>query len=139
MMFNYTLENNFEYLTNEYLDKIDDCIINLYDTKNKYDNYVLKYNNEFAVARLLIKKTSSTLVFFTSNINNLFMQEETKKLINYIYNTFNLDISILLLNTQIEYINFFKSIGFIQNIIYRDYILINNQYYDILSYTLYRE
>ena len=139
MMFNYTLENNFEYLTNEYLDKIDDCIINLYDTKNKYDNYVLKYHNEFAVARLLIKKTSSTLVFFTSNINNLFMQEETQKHINYIYNTFNLDISILLLNTQIEYINFFKSIGFIQNIIYRDYILINNQYYDILSYTLYRE
>lgn len=133
----YVLENDYEYLISRYLDKIDECIINLYDKENKYDNYILKHGDDFAIIRLLIQNSKATLVFCISNMNDMFILKETKKLIIKLQNKFNIDISVLLLKSQIRYIEFFKSIGFVQNIIYRDYILIDNKYYDILSYTLY--
>lgn len=134
----YVLENDYEYLSSRYLEKIDECIINLYDEENKYDNYILKHEDDFAIIRLLIQNSRATLVFCISNMNNVFILKETEKLILKLKNKFKINISVLLLKSQIRYIEFFESIGFVQNIIYRDYILIDNKYYDILSYTLYR-
>lgn len=138
-MSQYKLIENYEDLNETYLDKINDSIINLYDIENKYNNYILKYNNEFAIVRVLVEKNNATIIFGISDINNLFMLEETKKLIINIQNKLDVNMSVLLLRGQIEYINFFKSIGFILNIVYRDYILIDNKYYDILSYILYKK
>lgn len=137
-MYKYRLQKDYEYISSQYLNKVDDLIINLYDTENKYDNYILKYNDEFALIRLLVEKSNATLVFYITDINNLVMIEETKKLITYIRDKLNKNISVLLLKDQVEYINFFKSMGFVQNIIYREYVLIEDKYYDILSYTLYK-
>ena len=138
-MSQYKLIENYEDLNETYLDKINDSIINLYDIENKYNNYILKYNNEFAIVRVLVEKNNATIIFGISDINNLFMLEETTKLIINIQNKLDVNMSVLLLRGQIEYINFFKSIGFILNIVYRDYILIDNKYYDILSYILYKK
>lgn len=137
-MYKYRLQKDYEYISSQYLNKVDDLIINLYDTENKYDNYILKYNDEFALIRLLVEKSNATLVFYITDINNLVMIEETKKLITYIRDKLNKNIFVLLLKDQVEYINFFKSMGFVQNIIYREYVLIEDKYYDILSYTLYK-